>query len=120
MTASKTIQNLKYKVSSLFMLLALAWLTISLPFVYADQQAQKAAVEKQQNPKASDDNNSLTNTTEEKSENGVNTLSEYLHEVHHTEHLSTQIIQFHKCHSADVYLAFHPDLISPPPDTNAS
>ena len=98
------------------MLLALVWLTISLPFVYAQQQVQKAAVEKQMDAQPADDDNSVSNPTEEKSGNGANTLSEYLHENHQAELLSSLIIKNYKCHSADPYIAFHPELICPPPD----
>lgn len=99
------------------MLLALVWLTVSLPFVYAQQQVQKTAVQKQMDAStADDDSNAVSNPTEEKSENGVNTLSEYLHEAHHPELLSSLIVKYYKCHVADVYIAFHPDQICPPPD----
>lgn len=101
------------------MVLALAWLTVSLPFVYADQQTQKAIVENQSD-RAGEDNSLLTNTTEEKSENGVNTLSEYLHDTHLTEHVSCFIVRSYNLHSADLYIAFHPEYICPPPDAFAS
>ncbi len=93
------------------MMLALAWLTVSTPFVYASQQqvaAQKAADTKGSNP--------FANTTEEKTESGPNTLSEYLHDAHeHFQYVPAQQ-QNHKCHSSDLYYAFHPELISPPPE----
>ncbi len=121
MGTSKTIRNIRYKCYSLLMLLALAWLTVSLPFVYDSQQAQKAAMEKQSTKAGSDDSsNPLTNTTEEKTENGVNTLAEYLHESHHSDHPSSLIITSYKYHSSDLYIAFHPELICPPPDVRVS
>ena len=121
MTVVKTILLYKQKLSSIIMLLALAWLTISLPFVYAQQQEQKASVQKQvDNPTADDDSNSVSNPTEEKSENGGNTLSEYLHESHHAELPGSFIVKYYKCHTADLYIAYHPDLICPPPDARLS
>jgi hypothetical protein len=104
-------------VSSLLMMLALVWLTVSSPFVYAAQQ-QKSAVEKQQceNNPEDDCNNPLGNTTEEKSEKGVNTLSEYLHDTHTHEAAGNLITKIYKCHPSDLYFAYHPDLFSPPPE----
>ncbi|ANE51172.1 hypothetical protein [Flavisolibacter tropicus] len=108
---------LKHRISSVFMMMALLWLTISIPYVYASQQAQKA-VAKQQCQSQRDDgsSNPLTNTNEEKTESGVNTLSEYLHEAHIIEHGYTIIEKYEKCHAEDLYFAYHPELISPPPD----
>jgi hypothetical protein len=121
MLASKNKQSVTHKVYSLLMLLALAWLTISLPFVYADQQAQKEAAQKQHaSPITTDDSNTSSNTTEEKTANGTNLLSEYLHEMHHGEHTSELIIKSYPCHPTDLYLAFHPEAICPPPDTHVS
>lgn len=100
--------------SSLLMILTLLWLSVSAPFVSADQKIKKEVTEKKASDKTA--NNPYANTNEEKSENGVNTLSEYLHEVTHLEHPLMIVKQFHKCHSSDLYLAFHPELISPPPE----
>lgn len=100
--------------SVLLMLLALAWLTVSLPFVNKAQQVHKE-LSKQATEDNSNRNNPFGNTTEEKTEGGVNTLSEYLHDTHVLEHHFVIITSFYKCHPSDLYLAFHPDLISPPP-----
>jgi hypothetical protein len=118
MKGKKGTYFLKHKISSIVMLCALAWLTISLPFVYADQQDKKIAALQEQTDVPVEDSNSnlLTNTTEEKTEGGVNTLSEYLHDVHAQEHATIIVKQYYKCHASDLYFAFHPELISPPPD----
>ena len=86
------------------MIVALMWLTISLPFVYGAQLELKCLSE------------FSTNTTEEKTESGVNTLSEYLHEAHALVHPESMFRIFYKCHSNDEFIAFHPEYISPPPD----
>ena len=86
------------------MVIALIWLTISLPFVYAAQQKFKCQLE------------FSTNTTEEKTESGVNTLSEYLHEAHALTHPVSIFKNAYKCHSRDEFVAFHPEYVSPPPD----
>lgn len=114
MTRSKN-QIPTFKIlSSLLMIVTLLWLSISAPFVVADQKVKKEVTEKKATDK--NDNNPYSNTNEEKSETGVNTLSEYLHEVTHIEHPFVIIKQVYKCHSSDTYFAFHPELISPPPE----
>jgi hypothetical protein len=108
------IKNSGRICSSLVMVLALLWLTVSTPFVYESQQqfakeaSCKSGVEK--------DNNPFANTTEEKTENGPNTLSEYLHDMQpQIDYVSTPD-KCGKCHPSDLYYAFHPELISPPPE----
>jgi len=102
--------NTRHIITSLFMILALLWLTVSTPFVYAAQQVEKKISQNQS------DNNPFSNTTEEKNESGANTLSEYLHEPPAIENLSLVLTKFYKCHPSDLYFAFHPELISPPPE----
>ena len=102
------------------MTLSLAWLTVSIPFVYASQQQIfsetrdiiPGAMEEESNP--------FSNTTEEKTENGGNTLSEYLHDIHTQEHMSALLERYSKCHPSDLYYAFHPELLSPPPESALS
>lgn len=109
------VHKTKHKLYSLLMMVALLWLTVSTPFVYAQQQAAKQAVEN--NLTDSGDCDPLTNTSEEKSESGANTLQEeYLHTAHHAEQHFVTLTVHCKCHSSDLYFAFHPDTVSPPPD----
>lgn len=106
----------RHLVYSILMMLLLAWLTISAPFVYASYNSV-SAVERQQCEQPSDEDcNPFSNTTEEKSHNGLNTLSEYLHDIYHADHHSSIIDRCHKGHTYDLYFAFHPELISPPPE----
>src|SRR5438067_10513209 len=114
MTGSKSQIPTSKILSSLLMIVTLLWLSVSAPFVSADQKIKKEVTEKKATDK--NDNNPYSNTNEEKSETGVNTLSEYLHEVTHLEHPYTIVQQFYKCHSTDLYFAYHPELISPPPE----
>ncbi len=101
--------------SALLMLFALLWLTVSTPFVYAVQQ--KALLkEKTADGKAAKASNPLAGTNEEKSESGVNSISEYLHEIELPGALVTALLKWEKCHPADLYFAYHPELVCPPPD----
>jgi hypothetical protein len=100
------------------MMLALLWLTVSIPFVYTAQQqlaaAKIAATGKAINNNDSG-NNPFANTTEEKTPSGVNTLSEYLHDTHPAEHpLSAGLIHSHDLDVA-TYIAFNGELTGPPP-----
>jgi hypothetical protein len=93
------------------MIIALLWLTISTPFVFASQQAQQKEIRKQ----AGTDKNPLSTTTEEKNESTVSTLSEYLHDLNSMSHHFIVLTRMYKCHTSDLYYAYHPELLSPPP-----
>ncbi len=97
---------------SLLMLCLLLWLTVSTPFVYAAQQDVAVA----QGIPGADDDNPLSGTNEEKAETGSNTLSEYLHELLHYQPRFVLRTLSYKCLPDDLYLAFHPELVVPPPD----
>lgn len=100
--------------SSLIMIIALIWMTVSTPFIYAADKMVTTEVEK--NTGDTDDSTALTGATEEKSESSTNTLSEYLNDLLHEFRPFTSVVKVFKCHSSDIYLAFRPELISPPPD----
>jgi hypothetical protein len=96
------------------MMLALAWLTVSIPFVYNSQQQYQQVT--QMETGVEEEANPFANTTEEKSESGANTLSEYLHDMHNQASYDVVLDKYSKCHPSDLYYAFHPELISPPPE----
>jgi hypothetical protein len=122
MKACKKQNKLTGYFSSIFMMLALAWLTVSLPFVY---EAQRVAdnynsTAKHSLPDTEEDTNPFANTTEEKTPNSVNTPSEeYLHDAHSSENYITVPSTEYKVEHVSTYIAFHGELISPPPDANA-
>lgn len=111
--------------SGIFMMLVLVWLTVSTPFVNAFQM-KMADREAQLHKDCGDsckgasnsDCNPFANTTEEKTESSASlTFSEeYLHEHH--EHLTTldDILQHARHGHSDLYIAFHGELLSPPPE----
>jgi len=96
------------------MIMALLWLTVSTPFVYASQQAHQKEIQNQ--AKTGEDKNPFSTTTEEKNESSVSTLSEYLHDLNAMNQDFTLLTRVYKCHTSDVYYAFHPELLSPPPE----
>jgi hypothetical protein len=114
--------SMKLKASSALMLVTLIWLTMSIPFVYnAQQEISKDKIAFSHNHSSTDDessDNPLTNTTEEKCTNSFNSLSEeYLH--HHIDDdfncSDKNISNYHHGHES-TYIAFHGELLCPPPN----
>ncbi len=110
-------------ISAVFMILALLWLTISIPFVYDSQQKQTEQQGKinTQSPLSEsseeEDSSPFGNTTEEKNPNSINSSSEeYLHDHHSDEYFLSASSQFYKCENSDAYIAYHGELDVPPPD----
>jgi hypothetical protein len=114
--AKRNTYKLRDVVSGIIMLMALAWLTVSLPYVNESKQASKQFCKNAEGLLVEDNSSPFSNTTEEKSESGVNTLSEYLHDPHVMEHDFITLSKFYKCHPSDLYFEFTPELISPPPE----
>ncbi len=108
------------KASSIFLMLTLAWLTISAPFVAASQQQ----LTKQQKILSADC--PVDAAEDETTDSGNNTIEEkvpctafaeeFLHEYHNTHYLSSETSRYHKLENADSYVAFHGELLVPPPN----
>lgn len=101
--------------SSIFLITALLWLTISLPFVNQAQKEQAAnSASNTAKNSQQDNNNPLSNTTEEKIPSTPQ--EEYLH--HQDEHSYTWLnsLQHFSDHTLPLYIAFHGELLSPPPE----
>lgn len=96
------------------MIVTLLWLTVSTPFVFKAQQEQKK--EAQSQSKQNDSTNPFSNTTEEKNESSVSTLSEYLHEPPALENNFIVLTRLYKLYSSKIYFEHHPELLSPPPE----
>ena len=115
--------NTIQKVSTIFMMAALVWLTISLPFVYAGQQeiAKQQQTENTASPFASNEEESANpfgngNSTEEKVSNNNSLSEEYLHDHHKEDGLLAIARQYRSCEDARNYIAFHGELLVPPPN----
>ena len=117
MNQKKQIYTTKHILSSVFMLLALAWLTVCLPYVNEDQQQLKNLVTYiGDEAPGTDGSNLLANTNEEKTESGTSLLSEYLHDPYQAEHNFITLTSYYKCHPSGLYHAYHPELLIPPPE----
>ena len=112
-------------VSSLLMIVALLWLTVSTPFVYAAQQQ----VAQQENPVQdisdempveNEESNPLSGTSEEKTPSSTNLSEEYLHG--HPENMIavTSLLSHLHFHSYGLYVAYHGELLCPPPNFSVS
>lgn len=113
MKKQKNITTMGEVVSCLFMIFALLWLTVSLPFVnHAEQIAQEQLSDSPENSTSSQQNL----PTEEKTESGSNNLSEFLHDHHFEMHEGYMIYLGYKLSPDDTYLAFHPEQLILPPE----
>lgn len=122
MRKRQNLYNYLRIASALFMIAALAWLTVSAPFVYASQQQiQKSQISQNGNTAVGGNEeeapNPLTNTTEEKKPGSGNSFAEeFLHDHHNDEYLLTAQRQYHRGENGDDYIAFHGELLVPPPN----
>ena len=110
-----------HHASAIIMIIALSWLTISAPFVFEQQQKMAkqnsscctnlpiAGNEEEANP--------FSGTTEEKAPKSLNTFSEeYLHDHHQSEYFFSIASQFHNNQDVATYVAYHGELLVPPPN----
>ena len=103
-------------------MIALLWLTISLPVVYSSQQdlAKQNRMADVNTPFQTNEEeaaNPFGNSTEEKTPNSGSSFSEeYLHNHHITDYFFIVASQFHSHFDTDTYLAYHGELDVPPPD----
>jgi hypothetical protein len=120
MKKTKRKYSLVQQGSAIFMILALLWLTVSIPFVYENQQ-QQALHNQMANPDSplsgnEEETNPFSNTTEEKTPSSTSFSEEYLHDHHIEDHFFSIAPTRYKCENADTYIAFHGELLVPPPD----
>ncbi len=108
------------KASSIFLMLVLAWLTVSTPFVMTTQQLAKQDKQVTDNLSVSngeeDGSDSTSNNVDEKTP-GSNSLSEeFLHEHDSSAASACKTPQEHKLENSGTYIAFHGELHAPPPN----
>lgn len=120
MKQNQPAYSFSVKLSSLLMLLALIWLTVCTPVLYASIiHQQKYSSEKSEAGNRDETNsNPLTNTTEEKAPAGFSLNEEYLHHTPLPEHPWFGIVsQKRIVFSVSVYHAWHGEMHSPPPNS---
>ncbi len=117
-------ESKKYKARKvlpvIFMMMALLWLTVSAPFVYAGQQEiAKQQMEKSGFPLSENEEESANpfgNSTEEKTPSSSAFSEEYLHDHHITDHFLLSGSQYHNCEDEEAYITYHGELLVPPPN----
>jgi hypothetical protein len=120
MKQKRTTYGLCRLLSAALMIVTLFWLTISMPFVAVSQQemAKQSRIESSQANTAQEEEstNPYSNTTEEKSSSSNSFSEEYLHDFHLIDHIVIKLRQSYACHDADAYVAYHGELLVPPPN----
>jgi hypothetical protein len=104
--------------SAVLMIAALLWLTVSLPFVYESQQKLNP-VQNNASPLAGNEEeaaNPYGNSTEEKAPSSSSFSEEYLHDHHKSDYFFSISSQYHKGENDGTYIAFHGELLVPPPN----
>jgi hypothetical protein len=105
-------------LSAIGMVLALLWLTVSTPFVYANQQQQ--AKQEQGCPSlpcnSDEESSPFGNSTEEKTPSSTSFSEEYLHDSDHSTEFFAAAAPDHLSQNAGTYIAFHGELLVPPPN----
>jgi hypothetical protein len=109
------------KGSSFLMMLTLLWLTISAPFVFNSSQetARQKSHSTMQLPDSSseeDGTNPFGNNNEEKSSGNSSFSEEFLHDHSELDHFNNPTQSFGKNENTALYVAFHGELLVPPPD----
>ncbi|HVG16944.1 MAG TPA: hypothetical protein VM935_18370 [Chitinophagaceae bacterium] len=105
----------------MLMILALLWLTISLPYVFESQQKMakesKSMISDSSVADSNEEESASPVGAEEKNPGSNTSLSEeYLHDAHTDEHFFSTFSKSYKCVSSGIYIAYHGELDVPPPD----
>ncbi len=115
------IYSISQLVSAIVMILALVWLTVSSPFVFATQQelAKQQKMEKTAIPVTDSEegsSNSDSSNAEEKTTGNNSLIEEYLNNNNKGYCLFSASIQYHMSVNSDIYIAFHGEQLVPPPN----
>jgi hypothetical protein len=121
MKATKKIDTIFQQGSAVFMILALLWLTVSTPFVFASQQylANQGKIADASTPLSETEeeaSNPYSSNTEEKNPTSTSFSEEFLHDHPVTPAFHPETLQYHKGENDATYIAFHGELLVPPPN----
>lgn len=108
------VYRLKQIVAVTVMFFALAWLTVSLPYVYSFQK-ELAKQESKASPVDNEESNPLSNSTEEKAPSST-VSEEWLHHSDEHNYIFSYKLNHDHCHFYDVYVAYHGEVQCPPPN----
>ena len=114
MTNNKTYSQF-HRCSAVALILALLWLTVSAPFVFSIQQDITKQQTSNHSSNCEEDSGNPLGGSEEKSSS--NTFSEEF--LHHQEKVAiflTAILNYHSPVDDGTYVAYHGELLVPPPN----
>lgn len=118
MSKKKHIYTWHHKLKASFMLVALAWLTISAQFMVMNAIGMDGQVQHQSSIPLTtgEEDNSIPVNTEEKIGSNGSMVEEYLNEHSSLRFFYTALIVFRQIHDARLYVAYHGELLVPPPN----
>ena len=102
--------------SALSMILALVWLTVSAPMVFQYQQELKKSAGILAHESNADAGNPFSSSTEEKAPGSSSVSEEWLHDDSKMDQLNDDYDTFHLLTNMGIYVAYHGELLAPPPD----
>lgn len=110
--------RLTTKLSAIFMMCALIWLTISTPYVFSGQSIFASQTQDKQHslPATDEESNPANNTTEEKKPGNISLSEEYLHTHLRAGDNMSHAIQYCRYTNSGLYHAFHGEMLVPPPN----
>lgn len=122
MKSKRIPYNFLHRLSAVFMILTLCWLTVSMPFII-DFQEKMSKLQQTENTRSlaggqDEDSRPISSNTEEKVPGSNNSFSEeYMHHQHITHHyFFSESSEYHKSENTGTYTAFHGELHVPPPN----
>lgn len=113
----KPTYNSVHRLAAIVMFGALSWLTVCLPYVYSFQKElakQESRSVQFDCPVDNEESNPLGNSTEEKAPTTAS--EEYLHHTDDHSYLSFLGSGPDNRHAYDIYIAYHGEVQSPPPN----
>lgn len=121
MRKNRKAYNVVQKISTIFMMVALLWLTISLPFVFVGQQEiskqnQTNHISTPLTANEEESSNPFGNSTEEKASGNSSVSEEYLHTQDKEDGFLVKAKQYGFLKNASTYIAYHGELLVPPPN----
>jgi len=99
------------------LMLAMVWLTVSVPFVFKQQkELAKENIRLAGIPPEEETHNPFSKSSEEKNESGKSGLSIFFHDYVFQTTGNTGTVNYCTRQVAGLYTAFHGELLSPPPE----
>lgn len=113
------IYTTRQRISSLLMILTLLWLTVSVSFMYTSQEEtrqEKKAIVSFPGENEEESANPFGNNTDEKNPGSSSFSEEFLHHPTDENAQCAVRISFVSGEHAQLYVAFHGELLVPPPN----